>query len=358
MQAQNYELNFAGQNIYVGLDTHLKSWKVTIMLEKLMLKTFVQNPEPEKLVEHLKQNYPGAKYYSAYEASYCGFWIHKKLVALGVNNIVVNPADIPTTDKEKKQKEDKRDSRKIARELQKGDLVGIYVPSDENLEDRALLRLRETMTGDLVRYKNRVKSTLHFYGIKIPEEFAKSSYWSKPFIKWLEDLKFKQESGNKKMEMLLNQVKSLRASLLTLTHEIKKLSKTEKYKTNVELLLSVPGIGLIFAMVLLTELDIIKRFDDFDHLCGYVGLVPSTGSTGDKEIVRGITPRENHSLRTMMIESAWVAIRVDPVLSLAYAKYSKQRHENKAIIKIARKLLNRIYYVLRTKNKYVLGVVK
>jgi transposase len=358
MQTQKYELNFAGQNIFVGLDTHLKSWKVTIMHEKLMLKTFVQDPEPEKLVEYLKRNYPGATYHSAYEASYCGFWIHKKLLALGVNNIVVNPADIPTTDKEKKQKEDKRDSRKIARELQKGGLVGIYVPSDENLEDRALLRLRETMTGDLVRYKNRVKSTLHFYGIQIPEEFAKSSYWSKRFIKWLEDLQFKQGSGNQKKEILLNQVKSHRESLLKLTREIKKLSQTEKYKINVEVLLSVPGIGLINAMVLLTELDDITRFVDFDHLCAYVGVVPSTGSTGDKEIVRGITPRKNHSLRKMMVESSWMAIRVDPVLSLAYAKYRKQGHENKAIVKIARKLLSRIYYVLRTKNKYVSGVVK
>jgi hypothetical protein len=56
---------------------------------------------------------------------------------------VVNPADIPTTDKERKQKEDKRDSRKIARSLENGELQGIYIPSEEDIEDRALLRFRD-----------------------------------------------------------------------------------------------------------------------------------------------------------------------------------------------------------------------
>ena len=358
MREQNYKLNFAGQNIYVGLDTHLKSWKTTIMHEKTVHKTFSQDPEPEKLVEYLERNFPGATYHSAYEASFCGFWIHKKLLELGVKNIVVNPADIPTTDKERKQKEDKRDSRKIARSLANGELQGIYIPDEENLEDRAMLRLREKLTGDLVRYKCKIKSFLYFHGIKFPEEFENSKHWSKRFIKWIEELKFKQESGNHTIGILLNQAKNFREALLTLTSQIKKLSQTERYKTNVELLMSVPGIGLITAMTLLTEIDKIERFLDLDHLCSYVGLVPSTASTGDKEIVRGITTRKNHSLRRIIVESSWIAVRIDPALSLAFANYSKKKEKNKAILKIARKLLNRISYVLRTKNKYVSCIVK
>lgn len=358
MQLQSNELNFAGQNIYVGLDTHLKSWKVTIMHKKMVPKTFVQEPEPEILAAYLNRNFPGASYYSAYEASFCGFWIHNKLIKLGIKNIVANPADIPTTGKEKTQKEDKRDSRKIARSLSNGELQGIYIPGEENLEDRAMLRLREKLSGDLVRYKCRIKSLLYFHGIKFPEEFEKSSHWSKRFMKWIEELKFTQESGNQTKEILITQAKSFREALLKITHQIKKLSQTEKYKTNVELLRSVPGIGLISAMVLLTEIDKIDRFSDLDHLCSYVGLIPSTASTGDKEIVRGITPRKNHSLRRIIVESSWIAIRIDPALSLAFGKYSKEKKSNQAIIKIARKLLNRIFCVLRTKNKYVCSVVK
>ena len=87
MQTQNYKLNFAGQNIYVGFDAHKKDWKVTILHEKIVCKTFAQPPDPDILVSYFQKNYPGANYYSAYEARYCGFWIHKRLTALGVNNI-------------------------------------------------------------------------------------------------------------------------------------------------------------------------------------------------------------------------------------------------------------------------------
>ncbi len=57
---------------------------------------------------------------------------------------MVNPADIPTTSKEKVQKEDARDSRKIARSLKNSELAPIYIPSLASLGDRGLLRLRKT----------------------------------------------------------------------------------------------------------------------------------------------------------------------------------------------------------------------
>ena len=121
MQTQNNKLDFTGQNIYIGFDVHLKSWKVTIMTDKLTHKTFFQSPQPKLLYQYLEKNFPGGVYHSAYEAGYCGYWIHNSLKALGINSIVVNPADIPTTDKEKVQKEDARDSRKITKALRNGD---------------------------------------------------------------------------------------------------------------------------------------------------------------------------------------------------------------------------------------------
>ncbi len=108
METQSKKIDFKDQNIYVGFDAHLKSWKVTVMAEEMVYKTFVQPPEPELLFNYLSKNFPGGKYHSAYEAGYCGYWIHDKLVSFGINSIVVNPADIPTTDKERVQKEDKR----------------------------------------------------------------------------------------------------------------------------------------------------------------------------------------------------------------------------------------------------------
>lgn len=83
---------------------------------------------------------------------------------------MVNPADIPTTAKEKVQKEDARDSQKIARCLKNGELAPIYIPSLESLGHRGLLRLRKTVVNDTTRVKNRIKASLHFNGIGNPAE--------------------------------------------------------------------------------------------------------------------------------------------------------------------------------------------
>ena len=66
----------------------------------------------------LTRSYPGAEYHSVYEAGFCGFWIHERLTALGIDNIVVNPADVPTKSSEKLRKTDTVDSGKLARSLQ------------------------------------------------------------------------------------------------------------------------------------------------------------------------------------------------------------------------------------------------
>ena len=127
MQTQSNKIDFNGQNIYVGFDVHLKSWTVTVMTEKLTHKTFSQPPKPEVLYHYLLKNFPGAKFHSAYEAGFSGYWIHNKLTKFGINSMVVNPADIPTTGKELVMKDDTRDSIKIARSLRNGDLKPIYV---------------------------------------------------------------------------------------------------------------------------------------------------------------------------------------------------------------------------------------
>jgi len=181
MQYQINKLDFTGQNIYAGFDVHLKSWKVTIMTEKLTHKTFSQDPKPELLYDYLVKNFPGGTYHSAYEAGFCGYWIHNKLISLGIKSIVVNPADIPTTDKEKVQKEDARDSKKIARTLRSGDLTPIHVPCLKTLDDRSLMRTRSALVKDLVRNKNRTKSFLYYQGFEIPVSFSKQTDWSKNF---------------------------------------------------------------------------------------------------------------------------------------------------------------------------------
>jgi transposase len=101
-------------------------------------KTFSMGPKAKGLSVYLKKYFPGGNYYSAYEPGFCGYCIHRLLVNEGIQNIIVNPADIPTTDKERKQKEGSRDSREIARLLSNGELEGIYIPMQKTEEFRDL----------------------------------------------------------------------------------------------------------------------------------------------------------------------------------------------------------------------------
>jgi transposase len=360
MQTQKNELNFNGHNIYVGIDVHLKSWTVCIMTEHLEHKQFTQPPSAQTLYNYLSRNFPEANYYSVYESGFSGFWAHRQLEELGIHNIVTNAADVPTSHKEKVQKDDPVDSRKLARSLRSGELNAIYVPLDSTLEDRALVRMRSTVVKDMTRLKNRVKSFLYFFGIQYPDQFNKcGTHWSKNFLRWLkEDVQLCEESGMQTLNILLQEVEEQRKLLLLTNHHLRNLARQTKYASNVKLLLTVPGIGLISAMTFLTEIETIERFENTDHLAGFVGLVPNRHNSGEGKREGEMTRRGQSKLKSCIIESAWIAARIDPALSLAYSKYVKRMEPNKAIIRIARKLLNRIYFVLKNNKEYVKCVVK
>ncbi|MBU2590692.1 MAG: IS110 family transposase [Nitrospinae bacterium] len=350
-------LDFTGEDIYVGLDVHKKSWSVTILTDKFEHKTFSQPPEVEVLVRYLKRNFPGADYKSTYEAGFSGFWIHDRLKEDGVECLVVNPADVPTMDKERMSKTDRVDSRKLARSLRNGEIEGIYVPSRPKVEDRNILRSRQGMVRKQTRCKNQIKSILCFYGIKIPDKFD-NGYWSKQFINWLESVKMVRTSGNLSLKVHIDELKHLRAIIAEMNLAIRAMAKSDDYRNNVRVLKSVPGISTLTAMILLTELDDINRFKTLDHLCSYVGLIPNTHSSGEKDIKTGLSRRRNSQLRFVLIESAWTAVRKDPALIMAFNDLCKRMPKSKAIVRIARKLLNRVRYVLKNQQEYVIGVVE
>lgn len=352
------QLDFSGEDIFIGLDTHLKDWKVSVVIGETIFKTFSQDPGPDALNKYLKKNLPGGNYYSAYEASFSGFSAHRKLLELGINNIVVNPADIPTTNKEQVQKEDKRDSKKIAKQLSKNALTPIHVPGIEVEGDRSLVRRRKSLAKDNGRIKNRIKSHLYYFGIEIPAQFLDRSYWSRNFINWLKEVEMPTPSAKSVLEGHLKMMATHREEILSVNREIRGLSKKEIYNKNFNLLISVPGVGLQTAMLILTELGDIRRFKNIDRLNAYIGLIPSTNSSGEKDKAGDITPRKNKMLRSAIIESAWVSIRNDAALLMAYQRLIKRMKSQEAIVRIAKKLVSRIVYVLREQKPYVSNVVK
>ena len=96
---QSNKISFKGQNIYVGIDVHLKTWHVTTLTESGYKYSFAQHADAKELFDRLNKKFPEAHFKSAYEAGFCGFSAHYALTEQGIENIVVNAADIPTTGK-------------------------------------------------------------------------------------------------------------------------------------------------------------------------------------------------------------------------------------------------------------------
>lgn len=351
------KVDFSGKDIYVGLDVHKKTWYASFAYGETLPHPKSFPPDPEKLYNYLVKNYPGANYHLVYEAGGSGFWICEKLNKLNINTIVVNPADIPTTDKDCKNKTDKRDSKTLAKMLQSGLLKGIYVHSPQTLEDRSLVRDRSDLVRKQTRIKNQIKSKLTLFGIEIAEQFSEpSSHWSASFIKWLENIHLRTASGTKSLQVLVRQLKYYRGEILAMTREIRALSRMERYKKHYGILISCPGIGLVSAMTLLTEIECIRRFKTMGQLLSFIGLVPTERSSGERQRKGNLTKRRNHNLRNIIIEASWVAKRSDPALTEYFESSCIRMKKQKAIIKVGRKLISRIYLIWAKEEEYVKGV--
>lgn len=355
MQTQvTKKIDFSGKDLFIGLDVHKKSWSVTIVIDGMEHRTFTQPPDPGSLNNYLQRMFPGGSYNSAYEAGFCGYGTHRELKSLGINNIVINAADTPTSQKDKLHKRDPTDSRKIARELEKGSLRGINVFDRELEELRSLNRTRFYLMRDLRRSKNRIKSFLMYYGVPIPPEFD-NNQWSLKFISWLKQVRMTTEAGQQAFSHLIESYEHYRHQLLILSR-IVRLRISHYDKELYSLLTSISGIGPLTASALITEVGDINRFTHINHLASYVGLIPRVRESGETTYTGGITFRCNTFLRTLLIESSWQAIRMDPALMQYYHRHVINSKGHKVIIKVARKLLNRIKYVMKTRQPYITGV--
>ena len=175
-----------GKDVYVGIDVHKESWQVTVRTggEEIFNGRI---PGQYQSLKKLFERYQGCRMKVAYEAGPFGFWLSDKLVADGIEALVVPPSLIPT-ESGNRVKTDKRDSRKLARLFESNMLKRVYVLTSEDREHRDLSRtLRQ-----IVDYRNdvarQIKSKLLFYGITSP--FTASTRWSLKYIEWLKTLKF------------------------------------------------------------------------------------------------------------------------------------------------------------------------
>lgn len=351
------KLDFTGTTIFCGIDVHKKSWRVNIQDSEFELEDFSQDADVVLLHKHLNRKYPGADFKICYEAGFSGFSAQRWLKNHGLDCLVINAADVASTDKEKRQKSDKIDARKLCEHLQSRKVKGIYIPSLRWEHARSLVRARGKIVSNQTRCKNRIWQLLHFSGLSLPNNYQAGQYWSKHFIKELQAIDCSTDELKVTLGLYIQDYLQTRILLLEATRAIRKLCKKPEYQKDITLLRSIQGIGEINSAVMLFELQDVSRFKNFDKLCSYAGFVPNTSDSGETKRSKGITNRTNNYLRTALVESSWMVIRKDPALLMKYKGYCRKMEKNKAIIRVAKHLLSRVNYVLKNKKEYVTGVL-
>jgi transposase len=117
---------------------------------------------------------------------------------------------------------------------------------------------------------------------------------------------------------------------------------------------SLPGLGVILAAVIATEIDGIERFADAEHLCAYAGLVPSTHASGGHLYHGKLLWAANHWLRWAFIEGAWVAVGCSAYFGAFYQRQrGRGKKANTAITIVARRMCRIVWQLLRQRRGYV-----
>jgi transposase len=311
--------------------------------------------EPTVLISYVEKNFTGHEVSCCYEAGCCGYWIARVLLEKGWEVRVVNPGDVPRINKQDWQKTDKQDSRNLCKHLSDDNLKGIYIPGEEQEQLRSLFRRRIHLARQLRTIKNHIKSQLLYYGIKLPEQYDNPN-WSREMKTWLSNIKWKFSSAAESMRSRLKQLEFVWYEELHISNVLRAYCR-KHYKKDYYLYKSVPGIGGITASAMIAELGDIRRFNRLDELAAIVGLVPGMYQSSENKINLGLTKRSNHQLRSLLVEASWVAVRTDMALQQYYRQHA-HKEPNKAIIKVAHKLLSRIRAVIISGVPYQMGVIK
>ncbi len=323
-----------GTIIFAGIDLHKKTWAVTLRTKDVELFTKVI-PGEYRALNILFERYKGSEIKVVYEAGCFGYWLHDELRADGVGCIVTPPSLVPY-EHGNKVKTDRKDSRKLARLLANGLLKAVWVPSKEELYHRTVIRRRHQIMQDRIRFQHRIVSELRLYGIKLADARYK---WSKAYVSNLKRFRFGDRWMQESFNRLLREYDFLCEELEGQTRLLRELSETDKYRDRVEILRSIPGVGIITAMEFLLEIQDVSRFERADQLAAYVGLTPCQYSSGDKVRMGRITKSGKKYLRSLLIEASWQTIRKDSEKRAIYENIKKRAGGKRAIVGIARRSL-------------------
>jgi len=341
-------------DVFAGLDVDKKSMSVLFTDHADVKRSLRMAHSAKPLLNYVRKHFAGKRVAFAYEAGPTGFGLHDELVREAYTCVVVTPAKVPRAPGER-VKTNRLDSRKLAESLRGGQLRGIHVPSTSYRDLRHLVQLRDTHVRQLTASKLRIKSLLLYEGIPFPDPQEK---WSARAMRDLQKLPC-SETVRFKLDDLLNTLHFHFQAAAQATKQIRRYCLNDpELQQSIALLLSLPGIGWIVASHLVARLGDPQLITNGKQIAGFLGMVSSEHSTGEKENRGEITRSGDSRLRNKLIQSAWTAIKKDPELRTfyrrIYQRHAKKVAARKAIVAVARKLTTRIYVVLKEQRPYVM----
>jgi len=343
-----------GKEIFIGLEDSKKTWKLCIRCEGQIVHQVSMPAQYAGLQRYLQRHYPDGTMRLLYEAGFGGFWLHDQLTADG-GTCIVTPPHTVTQAKVSPVKTDKRDARRLARNLETGDYTACHVPDPERRADRQVSRTLDQVQKDLKRVKNRIRRFLDVHGLNAT---LPAGRWTATQYQRLRAWQL-GPGLQTALDVYLAQLDQLESLATHLKATLRQISRKPRYQAAVHAKESCPGIGWFSAIRLTLEWGEMTRFPSGKHLAAFTGLTSREYSTGETVHRGRITGASPWQVRAWLVQCAWRSLAKDPVLGQTF--HTVRAHsgsKKKAIVAVARKLAVRMRAVELRQQEYVPGVLQ
>jgi transposase len=243
------------------------------------------------------------------------------------------------------RKNDKIDSRILMDLVARNYLPVCYQPTEQEEQER-LLRERLRFRTKLMRSRTQYKNVAHAL---MDKENKGQSIGSKKGRKAASVGIGLNPERQDRLNRTLDVVNYFDEKVGNEDLQLIKLGKENK---DVIRLKTIPGVGDISALLLVAELGDISRFKKAKNVASYLGLVPRLYASSDVQRLGRITKQGSGLVRRILVQDAWMAVRISKVFRDRYNNILKRRGKRVAIVAIARMIAEVAYRILKDKTEY------
>ena len=293
----------------------------------------------------------------AYEASCLGFGLCDEARDEGFVCHVLAPTKMARSSAQRRRKSDEHDAQQILEAL-RGHLLGgnelpdVWIPDLQTRQDREIVRARLDVAEKLTALKAQVQTLLKRHSARRPKATGKG--WTNSFEAWLRGLSGGHSplpyGAQVALATLMRQKESLEEEILRLDAEVKALASQARYACPASALTGTQGVGLLTAMVYLSEMGDLRRFYNRKQIGAFLGLAPSCQESGQVDDRKGhITHQGPWRVRRALCQAAWSRIRTDPVEKDAFERIAAKnpKHRKIAVVALMRRLAVVLWHVGR-----------